>query len=172
MCDNSFLNTQPSAESMALEDSRSEMLSFMFNTSLDVPFESFGGSPSGAAVSLSTVPYPSPPTGRTLGETAPDAEASHETTPDQSSSMLAPSVSQSPPNAFLTSDNERLRRNNNQLREERSDMRRRIDAARTRVDHIDELLEAVLYHEGLPTDMSAKLFQFGNELMNLRKDLG
>lgn len=168
---NSFSNTQPSAASMTLEDPWTQVPPFMFDASFDA-HEPLGGSPSGAAVPLSTVPYPSCPTGRPLGETAPEAGASDEATPDQSSSILGPSVSQSPPNAFVTSDNERLRQNNNQLREEGRDMRRRIDAARTRVDHFDELLEAVLYHEGLPTEVSAKLFQFGTELMNLRKDLG
>ncbi|CAH0027053.1 unnamed protein product [Clonostachys rhizophaga] len=75
-------------------------------------------------------------------------------------------------NNFLGYDNERLRRDNRQLRQERNDLQRRIDAVRANIDPLNQMIEAALYQNGIPLEVSTKLFAATETLNNLRQALG
>lgn len=75
-------------------------------------------------------------------------------------------------NNFLSYDNERLRRDNRQLRKERNDLHRRIDAVRANIDPLNQMIEAALYQNGIPLEVTTKLFAATETLNNLRQALG
>lgn len=75
-------------------------------------------------------------------------------------------------------DNERLRRSirqvreqNTQLSQERDAARRQLDAVRTRINSLDQLLEDVMYREGMPPEVFCDLLTFSSALANLRGEL-
>lgn len=75
-------------------------------------------------------------------------------------------------NNFLSYDNDRLRRDNRQLRQERNDLQRRIDAVRANIDPLNQIIESALYQNGIPLEVSTKLFAATETLNNLRQALG
>ena len=94
------------------------------------------------------------------------------------STVQGPAGPQPSSSSSSSLDNERLRRSirqvreqNTQLSQERDAARRQLDAVRTRINSLDQLLEDVMYRDGMPPEVFCDLLSFSSALANLRGEL-
>lgn len=98
---------------------------------------------------------------------------------ETSSTAQSPAGDQLRSPSFSDLDNQRLRRSlrqtrgqNTHLREERDAARGRLDQARARAESLEQLLEDVMYRDGMSSDARQHLLRISSALADLKHTMG